>query len=163
MAEHRDAVARPGRAVPMEETQTRGVKPRQCRRVVGDGKGERRGEDLAVLRNVVEEEGQVEVQAAKGEACGRLCRRRRACDDGRRAEEQHIRRGERRRDRVGREIEILALLAARRSRAEIAQRLSISPHTVKNHLSHIYAKLGTQNSREAVKRARSLGLCFAVR
>lgn len=57
-----------------------------------------------------------------------------------------------------REMDVLHLLAARRTRQEIAQRLNISPHTVKNHISRIYAKLGSRSSRDAVQQARLLGL-----
>ena len=41
-----------------------------------------------------------------------------------------------------REAEVLELMAAGRSNAEIAESLTISPLTVKKHAEHIYSKLG---------------------
>src|SRR5262249_23960106 len=57
-----------------------------------------------------------------------------------------------------REAEVLGLLAARLSNKEIAQRLSISTETVKQHATNIYQKLQVNGRRAAVSRARSLGL-----
>lgn len=57
-----------------------------------------------------------------------------------------------------REIEVLALLAEGLSNREIAQRLYLSPNTVRVHTSHIYGKLGVNNRMQAVAQARSLGL-----
>jgi LuxR family transcriptional regulator, maltose regulon positive regulatory protein len=57
-----------------------------------------------------------------------------------------------------REAEVLGLLAARLSNKEIAQQLSISIETVKQHATNIYQKLQVSGRREAVSRARSLGL-----
>ncbi len=48
-----------------------------------------------------------------------------------------------------REIEILKLLAGGKHNAEIAQELLISPHTVRNHISNILAKLQISNRIEA--------------
>jgi LuxR family maltose regulon positive regulatory protein len=61
-----------------------------------------------------------------------------------------------------REAEVLSLLAARLSNKEIAQRLSISTETVKQHATNIYQKLQVRGRREAVSRARSLGLLAAT-
>jgi HD-GYP domain-containing protein (c-di-GMP phosphodiesterase class II) len=44
-----------------------------------------------------------------------------------------------------REIEILRLIARGLSSREIAQRLTLSPKTVRNHTEHIYAKTGAAN------------------
>lgn len=57
-----------------------------------------------------------------------------------------------------RELEILRLLADRLSNKEIAQRLIVSIHTVRNHAANIYGKLGVTDRREAVAKAHSLGL-----
>ena len=48
-----------------------------------------------------------------------------------------------------RETEVLALLAAGRSNAEIAQRLSISRRTAEHHVAHILAKLDLHSRAEA--------------
>jgi ATP/maltotriose-dependent transcriptional regulator MalT len=53
---------------------------------------------------------------------------------------------------------VLGDLSARLSNKEIAERLSISPHTVKRHTNSLYQKLGVQGRRQAVARARMLGL-----
>jgi len=57
-----------------------------------------------------------------------------------------------------REIEVLHLLAEGLSNREIAQRLYLSPNTVRVHTFHIYGKLGVNNRTQAVARARVLGL-----
>ena len=59
---------------------------------------------------------------------------------------------------TGRELEVLAMLAAGYSNQSIASRLFISPDTVKKHVSHILGKLGAGNRTEAVNRGRELGL-----
>ena len=48
-----------------------------------------------------------------------------------------------------RELELLDLVAARLANAEIAARLSISEHTVKNHLKSILAKLHLRSRHQA--------------
>ncbi|MBK8798677.1 MAG: AAA family ATPase [Anaerolineales bacterium] len=60
-----------------------------------------------------------------------------------------------------RELEVLALLASRFTNQEIARHLVVSLPTVKTHAAHIYAKLGVDGRREAVARARRLGLLSA--
>jgi DNA-binding CsgD family transcriptional regulator/tetratricopeptide (TPR) repeat protein len=52
-----------------------------------------------------------------------------------------------------RQLEILRLVAAGLSNAEIAQRLVVSPRTVDHHVSAILAKLGVPTRREAAARA----------
>ena len=57
-----------------------------------------------------------------------------------------------------REHEILALLMQRLSDKEIAEALFISPRTVMTHATHIFAKLGVANRREAAAVAARHGL-----
>ena len=59
---------------------------------------------------------------------------------------------------TNREVDVLELLAERLSNKEIARRLVISPATVKRHTLSIYRKLGVGSRREAVAKARRLGL-----
>jgi DNA-binding NarL/FixJ family response regulator len=57
-----------------------------------------------------------------------------------------------------REEEVLALLAAGKSNKEIAQKLGVSPNTVKTQIASLYQKLEVQRRTQAVQRARELGL-----
>jgi two-component system response regulator DesR len=57
-----------------------------------------------------------------------------------------------------RESEILALIAGGATNREIAAELFLSPHTVKEHTSTLYRKLGARNRADAVQRAQRLGL-----
>lgn len=59
---------------------------------------------------------------------------------------------------TGREREILDLIATGRDNAAIAARLYVSPNTVRNHISRIFAKLGVGNRAQAIVRARQAGL-----
>ena len=57
-----------------------------------------------------------------------------------------------------REREVLDLIASGATNREIAERLFLSPHTVKEHTSSLYRKLGVRNRAEAVQKAQRLGL-----
>jgi LuxR family transcriptional regulator, maltose regulon positive regulatory protein len=57
-----------------------------------------------------------------------------------------------------RELEVLRLLAAGRSNAEMAAELFVEQSTVKTHLIHLYRKLGAHSRTQTVARARALGL-----
>ncbi len=57
-----------------------------------------------------------------------------------------------------REREILDLLAAGRRTSAIAERLFLSPKTVSNHLTSVFAKLEVADRTEAIIRARQGGL-----
>jgi LuxR family maltose regulon positive regulatory protein len=56
------------------------------------------------------------------------------------------------------ELRVLRYLPSNLTASEIAAELYVSRHTTRTHLRHIYAKLGAHNRREAVARARQLGL-----
>ena len=57
-----------------------------------------------------------------------------------------------------REREVLDLIASGATNREIAERLFLSPHTIKEHTSSLYRKLGVRNRAEAVQKAQRLGL-----
>jgi DNA-binding NarL/FixJ family response regulator len=57
-----------------------------------------------------------------------------------------------------REREVLELVATGATNREIAERLHLSPHTVKEHTSSLYRKLEARNRADAVLRAQRLGL-----
>ncbi|MGD9815611.1 MAG: response regulator transcription factor [Hyphomonadaceae bacterium] len=57
-----------------------------------------------------------------------------------------------------REQEVLALLAAGKSNKEIAQKLGVSPNTVKTQVASLYQKLEVQRRTQAVQKARELAL-----
>lgn len=56
---------------------------------------------------------------------------------------------------TGRQLEVLELIAAGLTNAEIAERLFLSPKTVNHHVSAILAKLGASTRREAAEKARA--------
>jgi two-component system response regulator DesR len=55
-----------------------------------------------------------------------------------------------------REQEVLSLIATGSTNKEIAAHLHLSPHTVKEHTSAIYRKLGVRNRAEATRQAQRL-------
>jgi ATP/maltotriose-dependent transcriptional regulator MalT len=57
-----------------------------------------------------------------------------------------------------RELEVLQLIGAGSSNPEIGESLHLSRHTVKEHTSSVYRKLGVRNRTEAVQVAQRLGL-----
>ncbi|WP_205624527.1 response regulator [Actinomadura flavalba] len=57
-----------------------------------------------------------------------------------------------------REREILALVARHLTNPQIAERLGLSPKTVRNHVSSIFAKLQVADRAHAIMRARDAGL-----
>ncbi len=59
---------------------------------------------------------------------------------------------------TARELEVIQLMAQGLANKQIALKLGISEHTVKFHLSALYAKLGISSRTEAVKRGIELGL-----
>ena len=52
----------------------------------------------------------------------------------------------------------LKLIASGATNREIAGRLYLSPHTIKEHTSSLYRKLSVRNRAEAVQKAQRLGL-----
>lgn len=57
-----------------------------------------------------------------------------------------------------RERAVLELIASGQTNPEIGETLHLSRHTVKEHSSSLYRKLGVRNRTEAVQRAQRLGL-----
>ena len=56
------------------------------------------------------------------------------------------------------EVRVLRYLPTNLPAPEVARELSLSVHTVRTHMRHIFAKLGVHRRTEAVTRARALGL-----
>lgn len=59
-------------------------------------------------------------------------------------------------DFTSREREIMGLLLEGATNAEISRRLYLSLSTVKNHIHHVYTKLGVRNRAEAIVRIQEL-------
>lgn len=57
-----------------------------------------------------------------------------------------------------RERQIVDMMSHGSTNGEIAGQLHLSPHTIKDHASALYRKLGVRNRAEAVRRAERLGL-----
>ncbi len=58
---------------------------------------------------------------------------------------------------TGREREILELIARGLANPDIARQLAISPHTLRNHITSIFDKIGAGTRAEAIVRARDAG------
>jgi DNA-binding NarL/FixJ family response regulator len=57
-----------------------------------------------------------------------------------------------------RERQVLEMIASGSTNREIAERLVLSPHTVKDHTSALYRKIGARNRAQAILRAQRLGI-----
>jgi len=57
-----------------------------------------------------------------------------------------------------REVDVLEAFANGALMIEVARQLFVSPKTVKNHLAHIYSKLGVVNRTQAISKAVKCGL-----
>ena len=67
------------------------------------------------------------------------------------------------RRRRNREHQVLSLIAEGLSNAEIAERLSLSEKTVRNHVSNLFDKLGVWTRAQAIVFARDRGFKGAAR
>lgn len=57
-----------------------------------------------------------------------------------------------------REQDVLVQLAAGKSNKEIAQKLGVSPNTIKTQIASLYQKLEVQRRTQAIQKARELAL-----
>jgi LuxR family maltose regulon positive regulatory protein len=62
-----------------------------------------------------------------------------------------------------RELDVLRLLGTDLAGPEIARELMVSLNTLRTHTKNIYAKLGVNSRRAAIRRAAELGLLSRTR
>jgi DNA-binding NarL/FixJ family response regulator len=62
-----------------------------------------------------------------------------------------------------REAEVLALIAGGLTNTEIAERLVVSPTTIKSHINHLFAKAGLRDRAQAVNYAYRTGIATPPR
>ena len=62
---------------------------------------------------------------------------------------------------TAREVNVLGLLARGRTNRQIAERLTLAPKTVANHIEHVYTKIGVTSRAAATLYAAQHGLVGA--